>query len=142
MTAHAPLNASLERGAIDGAAHDRFVQVVASERHAAWIFSDRIRDEYVLPAPGLRRTRIFTGERIGKIDSSHAPRAITFPNCATFAEVALDWLQQLVSERNDAILRAFTVSNDETPVLEIDIVHPQAQRFQQPQPRAVEQACD
>src|SRR5690606_19704669 len=32
--------------------------------------------------------------------------------------------------------------DQQTPVLEIDVLHPQAQRFQQTQPGSIEQTCD
>lgn len=56
------------RGAAHGPLHALFIDMVAPPRPAARVERKALRNKYVLPSSGLRRTRVFARQRMRQID--------------------------------------------------------------------------
>ena len=98
--------------------------------------------EYVLPAPLQMGTGIFARQGVWQFDASDAPLDGVLVQELHVLEVHLEFVGHRFREDGDAILHALAVTHHDAAVVEVDVLHSQAQRFEQSQSAAVQQPGD
>ncbi len=94
--------------------------------------------EYELPSPFEARARILARERMRQPCLAESLLEIAPVHEAHAAEVLLQRLHKVLGQHRHTILPALAVPHDDLAIREIDVLDPQRQAFDLPQPRAVQ----
>lgn len=94
----------------------------------------------MLPSPLLLGARLFAGERVREMNVSEAIGQVAHVQRTHFLQVRHQRLAQPLGEHGGAILFALALPHHHGALLEVDVLYPQPQCFQQAQPALIEQA--
>jgi len=81
-------------------------------------------------------------ERVRHLDARVPPAQRVLVRRADADEVSLQRLDERARHDRDAILAALAAAHDDLAVVELQVLHPQLQRFHHAEPAAVEHVCD
>ena len=95
--------------------------------------------EHVLPQELPTRVGVFDGQSSGQEDVTRSQSEVALVHNQTPLEMSLQWLPQAVGQDREPILAAFALADDDPPVGEVQVLHPQCQAFMQAQTRTVDQ---
>jgi len=129
-------------GARDGAADRLRIHVVTTANPAAWIRRQCGGRPHPEPVPGLGRPRILDGECVGQFHAGHSRDPIALPELAGIGELPLQRLAQCFRKHHHPILGALSLANDDHRSVEVDILGPQPQAFEQAHARPIQGTCD
>jgi hypothetical protein len=121
------------------ALHHTFVKVMPSTLTGLWIDIHASRWENPLPGPLARCCRIFPIERVRQLDGASSGGKVAAVNRPHALEVRRQWLAHRLCEDSHAILCSFTPSDSDLAAIQVDILHPKREAFEETHAAAVEQ---
>ncbi len=129
-------------GPLDGALDGGLGEVVAADLAAARVGALAARGEDVLPRPALRGAGILDADGVGKVDVAAAARELGVVPGADGPQVRREVGLERGGKHRDAVLLALAVADEDLVAGEVEVLDAQAQRFHEPEARAVEQGRD
>lgn len=133
-------NPGFARGLRHGALDDLFVQVVAANDTVERVGRAAAGRKHVLPRPAAARVGILARERERKVHLAEPFGEIPFVHQLHAREMRAQRLDQALGEHRAPVAPALAVAHRDLAALEVHVLHPQAQSFEQPHPGGVEQA--
>src|SRR5689334_467569 len=82
-------------------------------------------DEHILPRPFRCGIWVFPGKSVGEEYRPEAVRAVPLEHRPAIGEVALQWDDDLVGQRDDPILGSLAVAYKDSAMLKVQILDPQ-----------------
>lgn len=126
-------------GLSDGLLEGAGVNVMTAGDAAAGVAGDSVGREDILPDPFLVGVGVFDIEGIRKIDCAVAIVQILPVDQPDPLEVFLEGLDEGIGENGDAVLCAFSVADEDDMLVEVEVLHAEADAFHEAEAGAVEE---
>ncbi len=114
-------------------------QMVAADHAAARIGRTARRRKHILPGPLTPRVGIFAIKRVRQIHLAATFRQVLLMQRAHAIEMAAQTPGHSARQHGDAILKSLALAHDDLAARKLNILHAQAQRFEQAQTTAIQQ---
>jgi hypothetical protein len=121
------------------ALHHTFVKVMPSTFTGLSIDIRASRWENPLPGPLARRCRIFPIQRVRQLDRASSGGKVAAMNRPHALEVRRQWFAHRLCEDSHAILCSFPPSDSDLAAIQVDILHPEGEAFEETHTAAIEQ---
>lgn len=126
-------------GLFYGALQQTLMHVMPAYDAGPWIGRYVGCGKHVLPGPFARRIGVLTFEGLRKPHLAEAVAQVSLMDGADSLQVCAQRLHDALGEHGDSVFGAFTISNDDLAVAEIEILHAKTQAIHQPKACSVEQ---
>ena len=136
------VNPRLAQRRADRSLNAAFVHVVAPTFPRARVDAWPIGHEYILPPPFRFRVAILPSERVWQVHRANTVGAVALEHRFAVGEVAFEGNDQFIGERYHAILGALAVPHKDGAMIEVEILDPQADTLQKPQPGPILETAD
>ena len=90
----------------------------------------------------MRGARVLALQRVGHVHAGQALGAIGVPHLLRMGQLLAQRLLQRGGQHHDPVLAALALAHDDGAAVEVDVLHAQAQPFEQAHAGAVEQPAD
>jgi hypothetical protein len=134
-----PLDADFVDGLLHGALEDSFVDVVAPDGVRARIGRAFPGREEPLPGPLLRGSGVLPFEGVGQVNTASPVPTIFLVQLLDAREPGDELRAHRGGKRDESVLLAFRVTDEDAAHAELDVLDSKAQAFEQSHSRAVEE---
>ena len=134
------LDAGIAQGAAKGALEITFQQMMPAHQARARIRGQFGLREHPMPGPGLGRTAVLALQRVRQVHAGHALGAVQLPLRLDVSQVGVQRGLQRGGQHHHPVLGALAFSHNDRALAELDVLHAQAQAFEQAHASAVKQA--
>src|SRR5262249_17435632 len=133
---------SVPYGLAHGLLDHGLVEVVSVPNARSAIRVERGCRKYVLPPPFTVGIRVFVGQREGQRSAAEASPEIPLVGETYGLQVVKKVLAARGREHAHSVLAPFAITDGDLIPLEIDVLDPQGEAFDEAHPRPVQQAAD
>ena len=116
--------------------------VMASLDTAPRVGDAAVGRKHVLPTPVARSARILALERVRQPDGAKSVAQIRPVHSLGRLHLPANCADETIGKHRDPVLGALAVAHEDRPPTEIDVLHPQPNRFHDAHARAVQQFAD
>lgn len=104
-----------------------------------WVVGELGGGEEVLPGQFFGGVGVFLGQGVGQVNFAEALGEVFLVNDADGFDLQAQGVAQAFGKGGNAVVLAFSITDDDLVVAEVDVFDAQAQAFHQAQARAIEQ---